>query len=206
VDEGIIPNQLSPAARGQLSAKAARSRYCPAMRGPAPGSGFLYAAMLAAAAAGRVLDRTAVLPGVQETAAIRGGMSGSLAAIGCALLVAVGASGVWARSRSLRSVAAVVGPGQLVTFFAAEAVVRVANGASPVDADGLVGAGLQVSIALLLLLAMTAAWAVCLRTAPLPLRRQAARGRPGLPGTASFWTRRPPALLLARGPPTGART
>ena len=194
----IIPNAFGRAASGR--------RYCPAMRAPARGWGFLSAAMLSASAAGRFLDAGSLLPGVHETSTVRGGSAGWLTAIAAGLLVAAGASTRWSRRASLRSVAAVVVPGQLATFFAAEAVVRMANGLGPVDADGLVGASLQAALALLLLLAMTAAWVVALRAAALQLPAPLGPFPPCLRRTTSFWPSTPAAMLLARGPPTGACT
>lgn len=171
------------------------------MRAPARVGGFLYAAMLASAAAGRLLDAGALLPGVRESAFVRGGRFGWLTALVVAAAVAGFASRRWSRTGSLQSVATIVGPGQLATFFAAEAVARVTNGMGPLDADGILGAGLQAALALLLLLTMTAAWIV-VRTAPLELTAPQATSYDKCPGTPGIRPVSLVALLLARGPPS----
>jgi hypothetical protein len=162
--------------------------------------------MLAAAVAGRALDAGALLPGVHEAPLLRGGGPAWLTATAVAIVVAAGTSARWARTGSLRAAAAVVVPGQLLAFFAAEAVVRLANGRGPVDADGLAGAALQATIAVLLLVALTCAWAVGLRASPL---RSAAPARPAYRAALHPTPRLTAVLttaLLARGPPIAAGT
>jgi hypothetical protein len=120
---------------------------------------YLFAAMLAAAAVGRLLDHTGLLPGVQEAAAVRGAGLGWCTALLAAALVGAAAASRWHRTRGIVATSWVVLPGQLAVFLCAEAAVRLARGQSPFDPDGLVGALLQAGVALLLLLALSsAAW------------------------------------------------
>lgn len=166
----------------------------------------IYAAMLAAALTGRGLDASSLLPGVHEAASVRGGTAAWLTATAWSLLIAAVASRCWCRTASLRAAAAVVVPGQVTAFLAAEAVVRMASGRGPIDGDGLLGAGLQAALAMVLLLALTCAWVVAVRTAPLrvlvpsPPAARPSRPAPGVrPSLLTL-------VLLARGPPLAAGT
>jgi hypothetical protein len=160
--------------------------------------------MLLAAATGRGLDASALLPGVAEAAHVRGGSSAWLVSLLAAALVGAAAAARWARTHSIRATAAVVVPGQTAVFFLAEAVVRLANGQGALDPDGLVGALLQAGLAVLLLLALTLAWIVALRCEPRPssirlTQRDRAHRQPspilGDDRSATFLARGPPRLL-----------
>ncbi|MCU1591453.1 MAG: hypothetical protein JWP11_2709 [Frankiales bacterium] len=167
---------------------------------------YLMLAMLAAAATGRFLDAAALLPGVAEAAKVRGGGTAWLTCLVSAACIGAAASARWTATRSIRSTARLVVPGQVVGFFAAEAAVRVSNGLGPIDPDGIAGALLQAGLAMVLLLAVTAAWAVALRAAPLSVGVPDPPGdlRPTSPTTcpSSFAG----LSVLARGPPRAAGT
>lgn len=177
----------------------------PAMRAPArTPQVYLVLAMLLAAAGGRALDASALLPGVAEAAQVRGAGSAWLVALVAAATVGAAAAARWSRTHSTKATAAVVIPGQTAVFFLAEAVVRLANGEGPLDPDGLVGALLQAGVAVLLLLALTLAWFVALRCAAPPApaapiqRHRAHLHRSPFLGderSVSFLARGPPRLL-----------
>jgi hypothetical protein len=170
------------------------------------GSCYVCAAMLAAALAGRALDAGAWLPGVHEASVVRGGGWAWLTAVACALGIGAAAAMRWRRTGSLAAVAVVVVPTQLAAFLAAEAVARIATGLGPLDADGLVGAGLQAAVAVLLLLALTCAWTAGLRATPLEAGAlQPASHRP-MPQATSTPASTPASTLFARGPPLAAGT
>ncbi|MDT7537283.1 MAG: hypothetical protein QOI82_868 [Actinomycetota bacterium] len=168
--------------------------------------GYVVAAMLAAAVGGRLLDAAAVLPGVDETAALRGGTVAWVMALLVAAVVGVSAAKRWQRTQRLAAVTYVVVPGQVFAFLAAEAVVRLANGQGPLDPDGFVGAGLQAAFGLVLLLALTALWVVAEQCRPrhavVPMRPAANQlqiRRTCVPAMRVL-------LLEARGPPMTAGT
>ncbi|MCW2572176.1 MAG: hypothetical protein JWO88_2234 [Frankiales bacterium] len=175
------------------------------MRAPARTSQvYLVLAMLLAAAAGRALDASALLPGVAEAAKVRGAGSAWLVALVAAGSVGAAAAARWSGTHSIKATATVVLPGQTAVFFAAEAVVRLANGEGPLDPDGLVGALLQAGVAVLLLLALTLAWFVALRcaspptpTAPITRDRAHLQASPflGNERSVSFLARGPPRIL-----------
>jgi hypothetical protein len=167
---------------------------------------YVLVCMVAAAVAGRLLDAAGLLPGVHETGSVRGGASAWLVALLMAAVLGVAAAARWSATRSLRAIAWLVVPGQLGVFFAAEAVVRLASAQGPLDPDGIVGALLQAGIALVLLLALTAAWVVAGRCTPLGLGPpQLPNGRVRCGGHAFLPTSRP-LVLQARGPPRTAGT
>ncbi|MDX6197789.1 MAG: hypothetical protein QOJ79_940 [Actinomycetota bacterium] len=167
---------------------------------------YLVLAMLAAAVAGRLLDAGALLPGITETAKVRTGGAAWLTCLVAAACLGAASSARWTGTGSIRATARLVVPGQLLSFFAAEAVVRISSGLGPVDPDGIVGALLQAGLAMVLLLVLTVAWVVLVTAAPLQV--VAPRPSPVPPLTPT--TRRVGSLsglsLLARGPPMVAGT
>jgi hypothetical protein len=171
---------------------------------PRATDGYVLAAMLVAAASGRLLDARGLLPGVHEAVAVRGGGAGWLTALLGAVAVAGVAARRWTRTRRLPITATVAMAGQVAVFLSAEAVARVASGRGPLDPDGVIGALLQAGLAAVLLLALTVAAAVALRrhvvVRPVPqvIRRAA-------PRAAGSTGRRLAALVEARGPPVVSR-
>ena len=162
---------------------------------------YLVVVMLAAAATGRLLDAVGALPGVHESAAVRGAGTGWLTALVAAGLVAGAAARRWSRTTSLASTAAVVVPGQLLVFLSAETALRLASGLEPVDPDGLVGAVLQASLAGVLLLALTVGAVVARGLLPPVAGQPRLATARSLPSPAEWSGHRPATLLDARGPP-----
>src|SRR4051794_31802271 len=95
--------------------------------------GYVVAAMLAAAVGGRLLDAGSHLPGVEETQALRGGLTAWAMALLVSALVGVAAAKRWRQTQRLAATARVVVPGQAFAFLAAEAMVRLANGQGALD-------------------------------------------------------------------------
>jgi hypothetical protein len=123
-----------------------------------------------------------------------------------ALVVSAAAAKRLSRTGCLRRTAYVVVAGQVLTFLAAEGAGRVANGLGPVDPDGLVGAGLQAAVAVALLVVVTSAWAVAVRTAPLQFPLPPAAEQNSLARTTNVLPSGAVASWVARGPPAGACT
>ncbi|GAC1610384.1 MAG: hypothetical protein NVS3B26_16860 [Mycobacteriales bacterium] len=172
------------------------------MRARARATGlYILVVMLAAAAAGRLLDALGLLPGVHEAADVRGAATGWLTAVLAACLVGTAAARQWSRTTSLPGTAAVVVPGQVLVFVGAETSSRLASGLGPVDPDGLAGAALQAALALGLLLAVTSCAAVALRVLPPVVLAPPPAAARSLPRPARLAVRRFATLVDPRGPP-----
>ncbi|MCW2570014.1 MAG: hypothetical protein JWO88_72, partial [Frankiales bacterium] len=71
-------------------------------------NGYVVVAMLAAAVGGRLLDGAALLPGVHEAGAVRGGSTGWLVALLISAALGVAAATQWTRTQRLSATARVV--------------------------------------------------------------------------------------------------
>jgi hypothetical protein len=131
--------------------------------------------MVLAAGTGRGLDGGALLPGVAESAAVRGAAPAWLVALTGAALLGAGSATVWRRTQSLRALVPWVIGGQVLVFLAGEAAGRIVRGDPPLDPDGLLGAALQAVLALALLTVLALGWAVLRAAAPVPVRLRSPR-------------------------------